>query len=116
MRFRSTDRIRKGFQNSQLATGARNRAQARHTWLQKARHEASKHLRVHLTPVAFHRLRRSPPRSPHMSCETRVQLVNGMREEHPENPATSLEKKKPAAVEIPSQLSLPLCATSRERQ
>src|SRR5882724_11947595 len=116
MRFRSAARIRKGFQNKQLAKGARNCASCRHTWLGKVRHEAPKHFRVHLTRDAFHRSRKLPPRSPRVFCEIGVQLVNGMREEHPENPATNLEKRKPTAVQTSLPLARLVCATSHERR
>src|SRR6266481_4569577 len=116
MHFRSAARIRKDFQNKQLAKGARNRASCRHTCLEKVRHEAPKHFRVHLIRDAFHRLHKLPPRCPRVFCEIGVQLVNGMREEHPENPATNLEKKKPTAAQTHSPLYWPVCATSHGRR
>src|SRR5438874_13695665 len=116
MRFRLAARIRKDFQNKQLAKGARNHASCRHTWLEKVRHEAPKHFRVHLTRDAFHRLRKLPPRCPRVFCEIGVQLVNGMRKEHPENPATNLERRKSTAVQTSLPRSGPVCATSHGRR
>src|SRR5712672_173397 len=116
MHIQSAARIRKDFQNKQLAKGARNRASGRHTWLEKVRHEAPKHFRVHLTRDAFHRLRKLPPRCPRVFCEIGVQLVNGMREEPRENPATNLERRKPTAIQTSLPLSWPVCATSHGRR